>query len=116
MFLYLMMGLVGAALGSFASVLIARSDDPRRVIWAADGAPARSACPACNRFLTALNLLPIFGWMLARGRCRGCGATIGLWYLILEIIAAGVMIAAFVALSFTPAFFIFLPLILMPIL
>lgn len=108
MIFYGLIGLVGAALGSFASVLMARADNPRRVIWDTQGGPARSACPSCGRTLATLDLLPLFGWLLVRGRCRGCGAKIGLWYLLLELIAAAVMMVAFFLLSFSLAFFVFL--------
>ncbi len=107
MLISILMGLIGAALASFSSVLVARSDYPRSVIWAADGTPARSRCPSCGRVLTALDLLPLFGWLLACGRCRGCGSKIGLWYLVLEGIGAAVMIAVFMVFSWSLALVVF---------
>ncbi len=89
-----MAGLIGAALGSFASVLIGRADDPRRVIWAEDGQAARSRCPHCGRTLTWIDLLPLLGWVSARGRCRSCRAPIGYRYLVYEGVGAAVMILA----------------------
>lgn len=98
--------LFGAALGSFASVLIARAHNPRLVVWqsAEEKAAARSACPHCGRALTVLDLLPVFGWLLAGGKCRSCKQPIGLHYLIYELAGAGAMAWAFILAGFGAIF------------
>jgi leader peptidase (prepilin peptidase)/N-methyltransferase len=44
----------------------------------------RSACPHCNRTLSAWENIPIFSYLLLRGKCRNCGAAISLRYPIVE--------------------------------
>ena len=73
----------GLLIGSFLTVVIDRV--PRRVSIATPG----SACGACNRRLTALDLVPVVSWVLLRGRCRTCGASIGIDALLVEIVTAG---------------------------
>jgi leader peptidase (prepilin peptidase)/N-methyltransferase len=48
---------------------------------------ARSACPACGTALNALDLIPIFGWLLRRGHCRACAAPIASAYPLTEMSA-----------------------------
>jgi leader peptidase (prepilin peptidase)/N-methyltransferase len=95
-FFLFLAAMLGASLGSFASVLIARSDNPRSVMFATGSDDmARSACPNCGRVLTAMDLLPLFGWILAGGKCRSCKTPIGWRYLVYEIIGAGVLALSF---------------------
>lgn len=52
-----------------------------------------SKCDTCQRRLTALDLIPIFSYLLLRGRCRTCGTQIGISSFVVEISYA--IIAAF---------------------
>ena len=44
----------------------------------------RSQCPQCHHTLGILDLIPVFSWLLLRGRCRHCGAKISPRYVITE--------------------------------
>ena len=46
---------------------------------------SRSACEACDRPLAVIDLVPVFSFLLLRGRCRTCGAAIPPRYLLLEV-------------------------------
>ena len=48
----------------------------------------RSRCPACGHTLTPLELVPVFSWLIQRGRCRACGEKISVRYLLAELIFA----------------------------
>jgi leader peptidase (prepilin peptidase)/N-methyltransferase len=48
----------------------------------------RSACPECGNTLRARDLVPLFSYLLGRGRCRHCGARIPLRYPLTEIACA----------------------------
>ena len=37
----------------------------------------RSHCRACNRQLNTIDLLPVIGYVIRRGRCASCGTPIG---------------------------------------
>lgn len=79
-FLYLF--LLGGCLASFLQVVAQRAATP--------GAPpfykGRSHCDACGATLTARDLVPVFSWLFARGRCRHCGQALSPAYPVVETI------------------------------
>ena len=71
----------------------------------------RSACPHCGHKITALENIPVVSYLVLRGRCSQCHASISLRYPVVEAltgIASGFIawhfgygLAAFAALFFT---------------
>ena len=61
----------GLLIGSFLTVVVDRVPRGGSVM-----APP-SACGACGHRLSPLDLVPIVSWVTLRGRCRYCGAPIG---------------------------------------
>jgi leader peptidase (prepilin peptidase) / N-methyltransferase len=86
--LWLLAGMVGAALGSFLNVCIYRWPAELSVI----SPPSR--CPACEHQLGWRDNIPIFGWIVLRGRCRYCGARVSAQYPLIELVTALIWIAA----------------------
>ncbi len=80
-FLTIVIFYIGAALGSFLSVLIYRTRHGLSGIVA-----GRSTCPYCKKQLIAIDLLPIVNYLILRGRCRHCKEKIAPHYLLLELI------------------------------
>src|SRR5262249_3765301 len=79
--------LFGLAAGSFATAVAHRV--PR-------GMPlllARSECPACGAQIAARDNVPVFGWLLLRGRARCCGAPISPRYPLTELAVAALFAA-----------------------
>lgn len=77
--------LLGACVGSFIATLARRTPDGwQGMLW------GRSRCPACRQPLAAAELVPLVSWVRQRGRCRRCGAAIGLWYPGVEVAAAAI--------------------------
>ena len=77
---------IGLALGSFTTCVVHRI--PRKLsIWRNDknSAAYRSFCPNCKTPLTVRDLIPVFSWLVLRGRCRHCGKPIGISYLMIEV-------------------------------
>ncbi len=72
----------GLLIGSFLTVVIDRV--PRGASIVRPG----SACGACHRELGPIDLVPVFSWMLLRGRCRRCGASIGVESVVVELTTA----------------------------
>jgi len=70
---------LGACLGSFSNVLIYRL--PRNL----QVARGRSRCPACGVTVPWHDNVPVFGWLLLRGRCRSCAAPIPVRYPLVEL-------------------------------
>lgn len=73
---------VGACVGSFLNVCVSRLPAGLSVI------SPRSRCPHCERPIPATENIPIFGWLLLRGRCRGCGQPISPEYPLVELVTA----------------------------
>lgn len=80
--------LLGACIGSFLNVCIAR--------WPAGMSIVRppSRCPSCERPIRAYENVPIVGWLLLRGRCAGCGSSISPQYPLVELLIALVWLGA----------------------
>ncbi len=74
--------LLGACVGSFLNVCIARWPHDQSVV----SPPSR--CPKCNRPIRVYENLPIVGWLLLRGRCAGCNLPIAPTYPAVELVVA----------------------------
>jgi len=79
--------LAGLAAGSFATAVAHRV--PRGISVAF----ARSECPACGAQIAAYDNVPVFSWLLLRGRARCCGARISPRYPLTEL-AVGLLFVA----------------------
>jgi leader peptidase (prepilin peptidase)/N-methyltransferase len=80
-------GAVGLVIGSFLNVMIDRLPAGESVLQP----PSR--CPHCHRTLSVRDMVPVLSYLLLRGRCRACGATIPLRVLVVEL-ATGLLFAA----------------------
>jgi len=76
---------VGLVLGSFINLAADRMPRGESVVR------PRSHCRACGRELNAVDLLPVLGYVLRRGRCATCRSEIGASAPIVELVAGGVM-------------------------
>ena len=76
----------GFALGSFLNVVAARVPLRRSIV-----SPG-SACMACGHELSWYENVPLLSYAVLRGRCRSCGARIGLRYPAVELVA-GLLVA-----------------------
>lgn len=83
--------LVGACVGSFLNVVVWRL--PRQESLLHPG----SHCPRCGTPLTWFENLPVLGWLWLLGRCRHCGAAIAPRYPLVELLTAGLWVAALAA-------------------
>ena len=75
----------GLALGSFLNVVAARVPLRRSVV-----APA-SACLSCGGRIAWYDNVPVLSWLLLRGRCRACSATIPWIYPGVELATAALV-------------------------
>jgi leader peptidase (prepilin peptidase) / N-methyltransferase len=81
--------LVGACVGSFLNVCIAR--------WPHDLSVVRpgSRCPSCGHRLAWYENIPLASWLTLRGRCRCCREPISIQYPAVELAVAVGWLAAF---------------------
>jgi leader peptidase (prepilin peptidase) / N-methyltransferase len=81
---------VGAAVGSFLNVVIARVPAGISIVR------PRSRCPSCGSPIVWQDNLPVLSWLLLLGRCRRCRTRISARYPLVEILGG---LAAVVATS-----------------
>jgi leader peptidase (prepilin peptidase)/N-methyltransferase len=80
----------GACMGSLINVLVYRLPLGLSVVR------PPSACPFCKTTLTWRENIPIFGWLLLRGKCRFCKSRISPEYPLVEAFTAVLLTALFV--------------------
>ena len=73
---------LGLLLGSFLNVVIHRVPAGLSVIT------PRSSCPTCFTQIRSRDNIPVFSWILLRGRCRDCSAPISTRYPTVELVTA----------------------------
>jgi leader peptidase (prepilin peptidase)/N-methyltransferase len=78
----------GAAIGSFLNVCIYRL--PRGLSITSPP----SSCPHCGRRLAWYENVPVAAWIVLRGRCRTCGGSISVRYMVVEALTAAAFGAA----------------------
>jgi leader peptidase (prepilin peptidase)/N-methyltransferase len=70
---------VGAAVGSFLNVAIARLPLEKSLLWPS------SRCGACRQPIRWYDNLPLLSYLWLRGRCRTCGEQYSILYLVVEL-------------------------------
>lgn len=95
----------GLAIGSFMNVLALRYDgghflfDPTVI-------GGRSHCPHCKHTLRWFELVPLASFLIQRGRCRNCGARIGIQYPLVELLSGAIFVSVPWALPQSSWFFV----------
>jgi prepilin signal peptidase PulO-like enzyme (type II secretory pathway) len=56
----------------------------------------RSHCRSCGRILDLIDLIPVGGYLIRRGRCASCGVAIGVSSPVVEALCAALMLASLV--------------------
>lgn len=83
---------MGACFGSFLRVAIKRSKEHRSFVT------GRSICDNCGCILSWYDLIPLFSYIILRGKCRHCGDKIAvghfLWELLFGVVSAAIMLVA----------------------
>ncbi|MEG1848392.1 MAG: prepilin peptidase [Lachnospiraceae bacterium] len=77
-FLYLVFVLYGLVIGSFLNVCICRIPNHENIVT------VRSHCMQCGYQLKWYDLVPLFSFLVLKGRCRQCRQKISIQYPIVE--------------------------------
>ena len=77
--------------GSFLGVIVRRLPEGRSIAW------VRSRCEYCGAALRARDLVPLYSWLIAGGRCRYCGHPLGWFYPGIELAALAIALVALAA-------------------
>lgn len=83
--------ILGLVLGSFLAGLSWRWPRGQSALV------GRSACASCGATLGPLELVPVFSFIVLRGRCRQCGAAVPARHLAIELASAVVVVGALLA-------------------
>jgi leader peptidase (prepilin peptidase)/N-methyltransferase len=85
--------IAGLLFGSFVTVLVHRLPRRESVV------SGRSMCPHCGVMIRARDNVPLVSYLLLRGRCRGCEASISVEYPLTEVATAALFLVASVAVE-----------------
>lgn len=77
---------MGLLVGSFLTVVVDRVPRGGSVM-----APP-SACGSCGNRLGPVDLVPVVSWLALRGKCRHCGARIGIEPIVIELATATIFV------------------------
>ncbi len=80
--------LIGACVGSFLNVVAWRLPRQESVVLPS------SHCTRCGGVLAWYDNSPVIGWLLLGGRCRRCRTPIAVRYPLVELLTAGLWVAA----------------------
>lgn len=87
--------LYGIIIGSFLNVCIYRLPQKENIVT------TRSHCMSCGYQLSWYDLIPVFSWLMLRGRCRKCGAKISVQYPLIEMLNGVLYLWAFIHFGFS---------------
>lgn len=106
--IFIFIFLLGTIIGSFLNVVIYRLNTGKTIVR------GRSICMTCNRYLRWYELVPVFSFLIQKGRCRRCSSKISIQYPLVEIITGLIFVLVFSKflpiLFFSPASYFLLVL------
>lgn len=82
--------LLGATIGSFLNVVIYRLPEGESLMRPG------SHCPDCGKIIRWYDNIPIISYIILNGKCRDCGASIPVRYLVVESITAFVYLYSYI--------------------
>lgn len=90
----------GLLIGSFLNVCIYRLPRNESLVFPA------SHCPACSAAIPPWFNIPVVSYLLLRGRCSSCAATISAIYPLVELLTALLGLALYLRYGLTVPFFV----------
>jgi leader peptidase (prepilin peptidase)/N-methyltransferase len=81
-FLYIVVGIFGAIIGSFLNVVIHRLPREESIVLPS------SRCPSCGAAIAFYDNVPVLSYLLIGGRCRSCKTRISARYPAVEALTA----------------------------
>lgn len=97
----------GAILGSFFNVVGERLPEGKSIV------KPRSHCPKCKHTLTPIELVPIFSYIIQRGKCKNCKEKIPPIHPIYEFLCGLIFLLSYLSFNFSYELIIVLSLVSM---
>lgn len=85
---YIISIIFGLIFGSFANVIIYRLPQNKSIAY------PNSFCPKCKKRISWYDNIPVFSFLLLKGKCRHCRKKISLRYPLIEFMTALLFLAA----------------------
>ena len=86
---------IGLCIGSFLNVVILRALSEESIVFPA------SKCPKCQTPLKWWHNIPLFSYILLRGKCAFCKCNISIQYPIIELLTGLIFTALFIKFGFS---------------
>ena len=100
--LYSLVFIFGAIIGSFLNVVILRVPLGESIVF------TKSHCLKCNHNIKWYHNIPLFSYLILRGKCAYCQKHFSVNYFFVELLSATISIALFYKLGFSLDFVYFL--------
>jgi leader peptidase (prepilin peptidase) / N-methyltransferase len=97
--------LIGLCFGSFLNVIVYRLPQGLSLV------KPPSQCPSCHFRLGFIDLIPVIGYLLLRGRCRKCRVKISLRYPLVELATGLLFLLLFYRFGLSADYFFYLTLL-----
>lgn len=88
-FIYVIVGLLGAVIGSFLNVVIHRLPREESIVF------PNSRCPSCGAVIAFYDNVPVLSYLMLGARCRSCKVNISARYPAVEVLTALLWIAVY---------------------
>jgi leader peptidase (prepilin peptidase) / N-methyltransferase len=85
----------GLVLGSFLNVCIVRLPAGKSIVLPA------SACPRCGKPIKPYDNIPVFSYIILRGKCRACGTRISPLYPVVELLTGLLFLGCYYVFGLT---------------
>ena len=92
----IMFFIFGTIFGSFYNVVGDRLPEGKSII------KPSSHCPKCGHKLTPLELVPIFSYLLQKGKCKNCSSKIPMMHPLFEFASGLLFMFAYISFGLTP--------------
>ncbi len=93
--IYSIIFIFGIIIGSFLNVCIYRIPNKNDIVI------ERSHCMSCGNVLKWYELIPVFSFLIQKGRCRHCGSRISRQYPLVEVVNGILYVGIFIVCGFT---------------
>lgn len=90
---------IGITIGSFLNVLVDRIETGESVLW------GRSHCDFCKKTLRWFELIPLFSFILQRGKCVRCKKSLSMQYPLMELVTGLSYVILLQYIPFSAAYF-----------
>lgn len=99
--LYISIFVMGLVIGSFLNVCMIRMPEGKSIAF------PPSHCDSCDTPLKWYDMIPVFSYLVYRGRCRYCHAPLSIRYPIVEALNGLLYVALFFLYGFSYPFFLY---------